>query len=36
MAIDGDTLVVEVSRPVPQDGEPPIVRKTVYVRKPGR
>jgi TonB family protein len=36
MAIDGDTLVVEVSRPVPQDGAPPIVRKTVYVKKPGR
>ena len=36
MAIEGDTLVVEVSRPVPQDGAPPIVRKTVYVKKPGR
>jgi len=36
MAIDGETLVVEVSRPAPEDGAPPIIRKTVYVRKPAR
>lgn len=36
MAIDGDTLVVEVSRPALQEGAAPITRKTVYVRKQGR